>query len=477
MSNTLISCVGRRDPYDNDYPFFYGSLLASAHYININFKKLKKIVLIYTPEYLAKINEINNYLQSYFPDCEIQQLETKLNDPSNLNLVDSEFKIILEDIARDTSHKSTFINLSSGTQQMTQTLTLMLVTGFIKETGLSTKNPFYKSNCCDLELTDEPLKEPLQNVLLRVEKLNKIDIPAVKHITKSNIITLIKNDNYKQAEILLEEFPDSEVKNKILKPIFEMANNLLLLDVTTAKLNFKELVEALKQMKLYDFYITKILSIENAINCHTGLLCYWLTEIRNRQERYDDFIRSVGLTREICLELQLKNSEFSFVYESVLDKSNKTYKIKTNELKRLYPNLFNSCFNNKVENLNIVSLASNNVDYFNSNSQQNFNQKNKLVNFNNKTMLEFLNFAASHTKDEKLIYIVNVFHETKQIVQLRNDYSHSFKKVSQNDIQIAKKVFENLKSVLPGYNKNGSGGSIFKFIRELTIDIIRYRFN
>ena len=140
-------------------------------------------------------------------------------------------------------------------------------------------------------------------ILLRVEKLNKIDIPAVKHITKSNIITLIKNDNYNQAEILLKEFPESDVKNKILKPIFEMTNGLLLLDIPTAKLNFKELVEALKQMKLYDFYITKISSIENAINCHTGLLCYWLTEIRNRQERYDDFIRSVGLTREICLEL------------------------------------------------------------------------------------------------------------------------------------------------------------------------------
>ena len=473
MSNALISCVGGRDPYDKGYPFFYGSLLASAHYVNYHYKNLEKIILICTPEYNSKLIEIQIYINEFFPKCEIHVLNTNLTDPSNLNLVDHEFKIALENIARDTKKKSTFINLSSGTQQMTQTLTLMLVTEYLRGIGLSVKNPFYKLSDENLELTDEPLKESIVSIVSRVDQLNKMDIPAVKHITKSNIITLIQNDNFNQAEILLDEFPDTQIKTQILKPLFRLAIYLFLQDIPTAKGEFKTLVSNMENLKLYDFYFSKISSIENALNCHAGLLCYWLTDTRKKQKRYDDFIRSVGLTREICLELHLKSSDFNTYYDSYIDKSNKSYRINTSELKRLNPELYNLCFNNKEKNLEIVDLDLTK----NAKSNLSNNKNNKFVEFNNKLMLIFLNYAANLSKDEKLLFIAKTFNETKNIVYLRNDYSHSFNKISEEYVKLADKVFIQLKEVLPGFSKNGSGGSIFKFIRELAIDIIRYRFN
>ena len=192
------------------------------------------------------------------------------------------------------------VNLSSGTPQMTVTLSMLLATGFLRGEAVKVTAPsFAQGKRQDLpgdyssQIVDENacLTESDSSVFARLTILPWSEHPVVEHITRSNAVKLCQRYDYSGAQELLRMSPlRKQYDCQGVLGLIGIAEHLFLLRLDNAK---KELQPRLKRLRQVSASGTEC--IQNALECHPVCLLYMNAKLRKETGGLDEFIRAAGL--------------------------------------------------------------------------------------------------------------------------------------------------------------------------------------
>ena len=465
MSFSLITCIGNRDPFDSKSKHLYGPAAACVVVM-----KPSKVVILSTPGTQENKDRFIGWLEKNCSGIAIEELDTGLTNPSDLDAVDKALRKALRTIS--ISDDKVLVNASSGTPQMSICLQLLLATEYLKGRALRVSDPKYIQCTHSSEQEDGlELTEPYQSVFKRVEQKGDQSSPVFDHITRSNAIKLIRRYDYCGAKTLLHDATSKRLSalraeyNAFVLPLLDVANCLTLLNTDEAKKHYEELKKATPTP-----YCNDIEKLGRSLHFHRATLFYLATEIRERIGRFDDFIRGAGLTREVCLQYHIERPVVAAAYASALMRRKGSADI----LNRKKLEQSNPALLSFVEKR--MNEQQNNSDYFSddsdsANAKRVFKEEQELW----AAIQEYIiDYAAS--KDHSLSVIATAISSSQALRGFRNKYVHNLKAVEQGEVREAKACFKNMLKLLPDSDhKFVLQHNPFDLINEILTHFLRYQ--
>lgn len=463
MALTLISCVGLRDPFNQESPRFFGAALAS-----VLKAKPDKVLLITTIGTTEKAQSVKEFIAKLSSTTDVKILDTGLENPSNFADVDVTLRRVLASVAR--SEGDVLVNLNSGTQQMTICLSVLLATGYLQGKGITVADPQFANVAISPQkatgVEEDPLTESMSEVEARTKVLSQVQIPLIEHIMRSNAITLCERFDYIGARELLEQSKKRKVYSLAAIPVLSVAENLLLLRIGDAERLFAEIKDGLaKSYPVQTGLLTK------ALNLHPAVIFYRATAIREKTRRIDEFMRCAGLTREACLAYYAAQPSVKQHYESAAINMNASPVVL--DLPRLRKN--NPALYEHLEAESRSSTFGANDSRHDGDSAAGKTKTTLREPFELMagTMMWLVSYAAK--SDAVLTPIVETLKTTVDLANLRNTYAHTLQETRKIDYAKAASLFKKLRNVLPEYDyETMRQCDPFSICTEIVTDLLRY---
>lgn len=427
MSATLISCVGKRDPFDLANCRYYGPVLASV----LEFRP-ESVYLLCTTGTELGAKATSEHIKRLYPSSTVHILHLNLEDPSDYHQCDIELRRALMPIAK--THDSCIVNLSPGTPQLSTTLNVLLSTGFITGQAVRISDPQFSKEAVAgtkpvASIGDNPepcITETAEQACGRVKKLTGGALSIVEHIRRCNAIELCKRHDYLGAiELLSVAYGKKEYTKKVL-PLLELAAKLFILDVDSAKAKLPEV-----KTRWQDGYPYEFTRLEELIEQPKPVALFLVTQIKHKIGRLDDFVRCAGLTREVLLQHYIDQTDLSKHFSKSLKQPSRGAKYLEVETLR-------------TENPELLEHIMSRFETYSASGSKSDLQKLELMA---KVMESIVDWACS--KDYLPPRVAEIISGSEKLASYRNKFAHEVRALNAQETKELFRQFETLKEVLP----------------------------